>query len=153
MSKSLLAPYRVPNYIFYREKSNVQRCLRNCVNRFESDLPRNFFTSVPMRNVDLAELTDTERILNVLLKKKGRVNASRNPIHCNPVLHPYFSHSSVSRNFFFKSKSCRKFHRWQKSISIVPWKYHFYLSPMRVPVYGFISLYKTPLDSIAPIQE
>lgn len=48
-----------------------------------------------MRNVDLAELTDTERILNVLLKKEGRVNAS-------------FPHSSVFR-FLLKQKLWENF--------------------------------------------
>lgn len=53
------------------ELSESSSCTRRCDVTNEWNPPK-FLTSVPTQNVDFAELTDTERILNVLLRKKKK---------------------------------------------------------------------------------
>lgn len=53
------------------ELSESSSCTRRCHVTNEWNPPK-FLTSVPTQNVDFAELTDTERILNVLLRKKKK---------------------------------------------------------------------------------
>lgn len=85
-----------------KESSKSSNSARKRYERIEST--ENSLTSVPMQNVNFAELTGIERILNVLLrkKKKKRKNRVEKSLKKNQTHHlfPFYI-------FFFNSKEHR----------------------------------------------